>query len=77
MVEKQAKTAFVLGFISLIAWILPLAGYPVCIIGLVMGIIGARSFHSKGKAVAGIIMCSVGLLLTLINSFLGILLQMQ
>lgn len=62
--------SMVLGIIGFIAWCLPVAGFPVTIIGIVLGVIGMKK-GGRGMAIAGIIMCSITLLLTLINSILG------
>lgn len=62
--EKGMSIAsMVLGIVGFIAWCLPIAGYPVTIVGIVLG--------GKGMAIAGIIMCTITLVLTLINSILG------
>lgn len=77
MKEKQARTSLTLGILSCIAWILPIVGYPICIMGIIFGIIGTRAVFSKGKAITGLVLSSVGLIATFINSFLGMLMQMQ
>ena len=38
--KGQSIASLVLGICSLIAWILPLFGYPVSIVGIVMGAMG-------------------------------------
>ena len=53
-----------------LAWCIPLFGLPVCITGLVLGIIG-RKKGGKGMATAGIIMSAITLVLTLINAIAG------
>ncbi|MDD6207590.1 MAG: DUF4190 domain-containing protein [Clostridiales bacterium] len=63
--------SMVLGLIGIIAWILPLVGYPVLITGLVLGIKGLERKAGKGMAVAGIVLCCVFLVFTLINSIAG------
>lgn len=69
--EKGMSIAsMVLGIVGFIAWCLPIAGYPVTIVGLILGIKGMKK-GGRGMAIAGIIMCSITLLLTLINSVLG------
>lgn len=69
----MAVAALVLGIVGLIAWLLPLVGYPVTIVGLVLGIKSVKS-EKRGMAIAGIVMSSIGLVLTLINSILGVIL---
>jgi hypothetical protein len=69
----MATAALVLGIIGLIAWLIPLFGYPVTIVGIVMGVKGRKS-EKKGMATAGLVMSIIGLILSLGNSILGILL---
>lgn len=66
--------SLVLGIVGFVAWCLPLVGYPVTITGLVLGIV-AKNKGAKGMAVAGIILSSITLVLTLINSVLGALIN--
>ena len=70
--EKKglSLTSMILGIAGFLAWCIPLLGFPVCITGLILGIIGIKK-GGKGMAIAGIIMCSITLLLTLGNSILG------
>ena len=69
--EKGMSIAsMVLGIVGFIAWCLPIAGYPVTIVGIVLGVKGMKK-GGKGMAIAGIIMCTITLVLTLINSMLG------
>ena len=70
--EKKGLSiaSMILGIVGLVAWCLPIVGFPVCLTGLILGIIGIKK-GGKGMAIAGIIMCSITLLLTLGNSILG------
>lgn len=70
--EKKglSLTSMILGIAGFLAWCIPLVGFPVCITGLILGIIGIKK-GGRGMAIAGIIMCSITLLLTLGNSILG------
>ncbi len=73
--EKGMSIAsMVLGICGFLAWCLPIFGYPVSIVGLVLGILGIKK-GGKGMATAGIIMCSITLALTLGNSILGVFLS--
>jgi hypothetical protein len=59
-----------LGLFGLIAWLLPIIGFPVTITGLVLGfksLSGAR----RGMATAGIVLCIIGLVLTTANAAIG------
>lgn len=72
--EKGMSIAsMVLGICGFLAWCLPIFGYPVSIVGLVLGILGIKK-GGRSMAIAGIIMCSITLALTLGNSILGVIL---
>ena len=60
----------VLGVCGFLAWCIPLFGYPVCIVGLILGIVGMKK-GGKGMAIAGIVMSAITLVLTIANSALG------
>lgn len=70
--EKKGLSiaSMVLGICGFLAWCIPLFGLPVCVTGLILGILGVGK-GSKGMAIAGIIMCSITLILTIINSAIG------
>ena len=70
---SRATSSLVLGIIGMIAWLLPIAGLPITIVGLVHGIHGQKS-SQKGKATAGLVLSIIGLVLTVINAALGALL---
>ncbi|MBE6385212.1 MAG: hypothetical protein E7048_06070 [Lentisphaerae bacterium] len=63
MSEKKNTVSLVLGIVSLIAWLLPLVGFPVSIVGLILGI--------KDKYTTGIILNVIGLAITVANSAIG------
>jgi hypothetical protein len=71
-IKPQGKptASLVLGICSLFAWIIPLIGLPVTISGLVVGIKTLRR-DGNGVAMAGIVMSTIGLVLTLANAALG------
>jgi hypothetical protein len=69
----MATAALVLGIIGLVAWLIPIIGYPVTIVGLVLGIKSVKS-EKRGMAIAGIVMSSIGLVLSLVNSIAGVIL---
>ena len=76
--EKKglSLTSMILGIVGFLAWCIPLLGFPVCITGLILGIIGIKK-GGKGMAIAGIIMCSITLLLTIGNSVLGAMIALS
>lgn len=71
-----AIASLVLGIIGFIAWCLPLVGYPVTIVGLVLGV-KARSRGARGMATAGMVLCIITLIFTVINSVLGAVLNVM
>ena len=68
--SSKATASLVLGIIGLIAWFLPIVGFPVTIVGLVLGIKGMKSIK-RDRAVAGVVLSIIGLVATVINSALG------
>lgn len=66
----KATTGLVLGIIGLIAWLIPLIGAPITIIGLIFGIKGLKSLK-RGVAIAGIVLSSIGLFATIVNASIG------
>jgi hypothetical protein len=69
-IPKTAIASFWLGLIGLIAWVIPLFGFPISMTGLVLGIRNL-SGAGRGKAKVGIILCSIGLFLSVINAMIG------
>ena len=66
----KAIASLVLGIIGLIAWLIPLFGLPISIVGLILGIKDMKS-HNRGLAIAGIVLCILGLVLAIINASIG------
>lgn len=66
----KAKTSLILGIIGLFAWIIPIIGLPVTITGLVMGIKAWKS-SKYTMAVAGVVLCIIGLVLSIMNMAIG------
>lgn len=62
--------SLVLGCCGIIAWCIPLLGYPVTIVGIILGCLGMKK-GGKKLAIAGIILSAIFLVATLINSILG------
>ena len=65
----QNKTSYYVGIISLIAWLLPIIGIPVSIIGLYLG----NEAQKKGENSIrnGILFSAIGLILSIINAIAG------
>ena len=68
----QAVAGMILGIIGLIAWLLPLIGYPVSITGLVLALKGRRAFSRRTMATAGVVLSAIALGLTVLSSLIGI-----
>ena len=66
----KATASLVLGIISLITWLLPLFGFPVAIVGVVMGFYGMKS-EKKNRGVAGLVLSIIGLVCTVANAAIG------
>lgn len=74
--EGKATTGFVLGLVSIIAWIIPLFGYPVTICGIVFSAKGLKS-NKKALAIIGLVLSIIFLVVTLSNSILGALMALE
>ena len=64
--QEKSKASLVLGIINCLTWLLPIAGIPIGIIGLVMG--------CKKRYTAGIILNAITLVASVINSIVGAIL---
>lgn len=72
--KTQAIIGLILGLVSIVAWYIPLIGFPVTIIGIIFSAIGMKSQTNKGKAIAGLTLSIIFLIVTIINSILGAIL---
>lgn len=72
----HALASLILGLISIIAWIIPLFGIPIAIIGIIMGVMGRKS-SKKGMATAGLVLSIIFLLASIANAGLGAYLYMN
>lgn len=75
--DRNTLIGFILGFCSIVAWFIPLFGYPVTICGIVFSAKGLNSTTNKGKAITGLVLSIVFLIFTLINSILGALIGLN
>ena len=58
--------ALTLGIVSMVTWLLPPLGIPLSVIGLILGIVAFfASKLQKGRAIAGIVLCTVSLILSI------------
>ena len=80
--DAELIAGFVLGIVSLLAWLIPLVGAPVAVVGLVLSAVGrskvARTGARNGtQAAVGIVLSVVGLVLSIGNAALGAYLAMS
>jgi Mg2+/citrate symporter len=68
----MAIASLVLGVISLCAWLFPICGAPLSIIGLVLGFLGMKDQSQKTLAISGMVLCGLTLLLACGNSAAGV-----
>ncbi len=68
--NTHANVSYILGWCAIVAWIIPLVGFPVTIVGIVMGIKGQQS-ELASKAQTGLTMNIIFLVITAINSAVG------
>ena len=66
----KATAGLLLGIFGMVAWIIPLFGLPITIVGLVMSAKGMQS-TSRTKAVAGLVLTIIGLVFTIVNAAIG------
>ena len=74
--NNKAVVGLILGIASLLAWLLPLLGYPVSIVGIVMGALGTKS-EKRSMAIVGLVLSIIGLILTIGNSAYGVYLALN
>lgn len=75
--DKNAIIGFILGLCSIIAWFIPLFGYPVCICGIIFSAKGLKSTTNKGKAITGLVLSIVFLVFTFFNSLIGFFIGLE
>ena len=68
--DGKATASLVLGLISVVTWIIPIIGLPTTITGLVLGIKGLGP-QRRGKAIAGVTLSIIFLVITVLNAALG------
>lgn len=71
--NPNAWTSFILGIISSVAWIVPIIGLPVTIVGTVLGAVGMKNKRNKGIAIAGFVTNLVFLAATITAGILEII----
>lgn len=66
-VDKRANKGYKLGLWSIVAWLIPLAGYIVTIIGINNSVKGLKSEEYHSKAKVGLILCIIFLIASIAN----------
>lgn len=75
--DKSSLVGFILGLVSIAAWIIPLFGYPVTICGIIFSAKELKSINGKGKAIAGLILSITFLIASFINSIIGVIISLK
>jgi hypothetical protein len=63
----KAVASLVLGIVGVYVSVIPLIGFPVTIVGLILGIGGMKS-SNRGMAIAGVVLNIIFLVVTIISS---------
>lgn len=63
-----------LGIVALLAWLIPLLGLPIAVVGLVLSAKALRR-HRNGVAIAGTVVGGIAVALCLINAAMGVLMM--
>jgi hypothetical protein len=71
-----AVASLILGILGLVAWFIPLAGFPVTITGFMLGR-KARLSSQRGLALTGMGLSLLGLLLSAGNAYLGAMMTVR
>lgn len=71
--NNRAVASLVLGLVSIVTWLFPIAGYITTILAIVFATKGRHS-EKKGMAIAGLVLGIIFLVVTLLNSIFGAIL---
>mgnify|MGYP007111980027 CR=1 FL=1 len=71
--DVKAWTSFALGIISSLAWIVPISGLPVTIVGIVLGAVSMNKKNNSGIAIAGFVINLVFLVCTIVQGIIDII----
>ncbi|HUG34823.1 MAG TPA: DUF4190 domain-containing protein [Anaerolineales bacterium] len=64
--------SLVIGIINLCAWFVPICGFPLGLVGVVLGYLGMKDVSQKNLAIAGMVLSGIGILLACINAIAGV-----
>ena len=71
--NNRAVASLVLGLVSIVTWLFPIAGYITTILAIVFATKGRHS-EKKGMATAGLVLGIIFLVVTVLNSIFGAIL---
>ncbi|HLZ57705.1 MAG TPA: hypothetical protein VKR06_12215 [Ktedonosporobacter sp.] len=75
--RNLVMTSFILGILSIITGFFPIAGFPIALAGLAMGIAGRRVVALRNIASWGVWLSLVGLVVTLVTTVVIITLYLS
>lgn len=70
----NAWTSFALGIVGSLGWMIPLIGFPVTIVGTVLGAVSMKHKKNKGIGIAGFIISMVFLVASITKGIIDIVL---
>ncbi len=73
--NSNAWTSFVLAIISSLAWMVPIIGFPITIVGTVFGAIGIGNKRHRGIAIAGFVINLTFLIVTIVTVVVNVVLN--
>ena len=65
-----AIASLVIGIVNLCAWLVPICGGPLAIVGMLLGILGLKS-SKKTLAIVGVVLGGLTLILTIVSIIVG------
>ncbi|MEN9562311.1 MAG: hypothetical protein RIR73_555 [Chloroflexota bacterium] len=69
--RMMSIASLVIGVINLCAWFFPICGFPLGIVGIVLGFLGMKDPSQKTLAIIGMVLSGLGLFAACINGALG------
>ncbi|OON93524.1 MAG: hypothetical protein ATN31_06115 [Candidatus Epulonipiscioides saccharophilum] len=66
--NPSAWTSFILGIVASIAWLVPIAGIPITIVGTVFGALSQKNSKERGVGIAGLVINIVFMIFSAIQS---------
>ncbi len=75
--NPNAWTSFILGIISSLAWLIPIASVPITIVGTVFGALSLKTKKDRGIGIAGLVINIVFLVVSIVHSAILILMYLK